>query len=201
MAVFSAVTHKFAASLAGPVAFILSSLDLELTHGCTLSVQDDGVQEAEKRSREGGCKLTKKILVLVLAVLAMIGQAAFAVGPEEGTEMKIKITAGGRTLTATLEDNPTSRALMEKLPLTLPMMDLYGREMCYHFAEPLPTGMLTSKGYAVGDLAYWPPRHSLVILYRQNGEHFERQHMGHIDSGVGLFEGIGDTEVLFETAE
>ena len=64
--------------------------------------------------------MTKRILVLVLAVLTVIGQATFAVGSEEGTEMKIKITAGGRTLTATLEDNPTSRALMEKLPLTLP---------------------------------------------------------------------------------
>lgn len=57
---------------------------------------------------------------------------------------------------------------------------------------------MRSDGYEVGDLAYWPPRHSFVILYEQNGEQFERQHLGHIDSGVEVFESTGDVDVTFE---
>ena len=121
--------------------------------------------------------------------------------PANAEEMKIKITAGGKTLTATLEDNPTSRAFMAKLPLTLPMLDLYGREMCYHFDSALPTDKLTSTNYEVGELIYWPPRHSFVILYKQNGERFERQHVGCVDSGVEIFDGMGDADVLFEAAK
>lgn len=136
-------------------------------------------------------------ILLFIGIVVILGGSVFA-AEGRAEEMKIKITAGGKTLTATLEDNPTSRAFMAKLPLTLPMMDLYGREMCYRFDDALPTGPLTSKGYEVGDLAYWPPRHSFVILYKQNGERFERQHMGRVDSGVELFDGISDTDVLFE---
>lgn len=117
------------------------------------------------------------------------------------SEIKVKITVGDQELTATLENNATSRAFAEMLPLTLPMMDLYSREMCYRFDEELPTDTLRSDGYAVGDLAYWPPGHSFVILYEQNGEQFSRQHLGHIESGVEIFDGIGDVDVTFELSE
>lgn len=119
---------------------------------------------------------------------------------QEGEEnMQIKITVGDTELFATLEDNATTRALIEQMPMTLSMDDLYGREMCYRYgANALPTDNMHSDGYEVGDIAYWPPRGSLVILYAQNGEQFERQHLGHIESGVEIFETTGDTDVTFE---
>lgn len=117
-------------------------------------------------------------------------------------EVRIKITVGDTQLYATLENNATTKALVEQMPLTLSMQDLYDREMCYRFgANALPTDSLRSDGYAVGDIAYWPPRGSLVILYAQNGEQFERAHLGHIDSGVELFENTGDVDVTFELAD
>lgn len=114
---------------------------------------------------------------------------------------KMKITVNGRTLTATLEDNVTARAIAERLPMTLPMMDLYGREMCYRFQEALPTNNVRTRGYGVGEIVYYPPMHSFVIMYRQNGEHFQMQSIGKIDSGVEMFNGIGNVEVRFEKAE
>lgn len=119
---------------------------------------------------------------------------------EKGEEtMQIKITVGNTELYATLEDNATTRALIEQMPMTLSMSDLYGREMCYRYgANALPTDSLRSDGYEIGDIAYWPPRGSLVILYEQNGEQFERQHLGHIDSGVEVFKSTGDADVTFE---
>ena len=117
-------------------------------------------------------------------------------------EMRVNITVGDTVLTAVLEDNAATRAWTEQMPVTLPMMDLYGREMCYRYgAGTFPTDELRSDGYEVGDLAYWPPMGSLVILYKQNGERFERQHLGHIDGGVEVFDGIGDVDVTFELAE
>lgn len=116
--------------------------------------------------------------------------------------MKIKIMVGDTELFATLEDNATTQAIIEQMPMTLPMMDLYGREMCYRYgAYALPTDNLQSDGYEVGDIAYWAPGGSLVILYKQNGEQFERQHLGHIDSGVEVFENTGDADVTFEVVD
>ena len=146
----------------------------------------------------------KHVIMLIIAIIVnvasvAVSDTAFAAASNE--DLRIKLTVNGKTLTATLEDNPTSRAFVAKLPLTLQMMDLYGREMCYRFDEALPTEKLTSSNYKVGDLAYWPPRHSFVILYEQNGERFQRQHLGRVDSGVEIFNGIGDVDVLFERLE
>ena len=120
----------------------------------------------------------------------------------EMKEIKIRITVGGRQLTATLENNATTRAIVEQMPMTLHMMDLYGREMCYRYgAYALPTDNMRDDNYAVGDIAYWAPGGSLVILYEQNGEEFSRQHLGHIDSGVEVFKTTGDADVTFELME
>lgn len=117
----------------------------------------------------------------------------------EVSEVKVRITVGDTELIATLENNATTQAIVEQMPMTLPMMDLYGREMCYRYgAYALPTDDMRSDGYEVGDIAYWAPGGSLVILYAQNGEQFERQHLGHIDSGVEVFENTGDVDVTFE---
>ncbi len=116
--------------------------------------------------------------------------------------IKIRITVGATELYAELENNATTSALIEQMPMTLPMQDLYGREMCNRYgADALPTDELRSDRYEVGDIAYWPPSGSLVILYAQNGEQFARQHLGHIESGVEIFETTGDVDVTFDIIE
>lgn len=62
----------------------------------------------------------------------------------EAASMRIIITVGDTELTAALDDNATTRAWMEEMPMG-----------------------------------------SLVLLYEQNGEQFERQHIGHIESSGG----------------
>lgn len=114
---------------------------------------------------------------------------------------KMRITVNSHTLTATLENNVTAQAFAAKLPITLPMMDLYGREMCYRFPEALPTDNARTRGYEVGEIVYYPPMHSFVIMYEQNGEHFQMQSIGRVEGNVGIFDGIGDVDVRFEKAE
>lgn len=113
--------------------------------------------------------------------------------------LKVKITVGDTVLIADMENNSAVQEFVKKMPLTLPMLDLYGREMCYRFGRGgLPVDRETSERYEVGDVAYWPPAGSLVILYEQNGERFSRQHLGHIESGTEIFKTTGDVDVTFE---
>ena len=112
---------------------------------------------------------------------------------------QIRIKVGNHELTATLLDNATTRAFVDMLPITLTMLDLYGREMCYRFPEALPADEARRSGYDVGDIAYWTPRHSFVIFYEQNGEIIGNlQKIGRIHSDVDLFARTGDTDVTFE---
>ena len=113
-------------------------------------------------------------------------------------DMKIKMIFGNKVLTATLSNNATSRAFVEKLPITLPMLDLYSREMCYRFPDALPANEATTRGYEVGEIVYYPPRNSFVIMYAQNGERFQMQTIGRVDSNVEAFRNIGNIDVRFE---
>lgn len=114
-------------------------------------------------------------------------------------QVEVRITFDDTELFATFENNSTAQAIIEQMPMELPMLDLYNREMCYRFdAYALPTDELRNDAYEVGDIVYWPPRGSFVILYGQNGEQFERQQVGHIESGIEQFKNAGDTTVTFE---
>ncbi|MBR2670843.1 MAG: hypothetical protein IKE27_01440 [Oscillospiraceae bacterium] len=116
--------------------------------------------------------------------------------------MVVRITVGERSITAELNDNDAAKALWDQLPLTLPMMNLYGREMCYRMGKgALPDKDAADAGYEIGDISYWPPAGSLVILYKQNGEVFEQVKIGHTDDDVSFFDGMEDTDIIFERVE
>jgi formylglycine-generating enzyme required for sulfatase activity len=140
--------------------------------------------------------MEKKIIFVLLMLVATTNTFAFAANQAMEFSMKIQITMDDNTsLTATLFDNKTTRAFIKKLPLTIKLTDLYSREMCYRFHEELPTDNVEETGYDVGEIIYWPPRHSFVIMYAQNGEQFSMQKMGRIDAGVEIFEKTGDVTV------
>ena len=117
---------------------------------------------------------------------------------ESMTTYQIRITVGNHELTATLQDNATTRAFVDMLPVTLLMLDLYGREMCYRFPDALPTDDVNTCGYEVGEIVYYPPMDSFVILYAQNGERFSMQKLGKVNGDVSVFDGIGNVDVYFE---
>ena len=119
----------------------------------------------------------------------------------DGSVTRIKITVNGKTLYATFDDNATSRAIIAQMPMTLPMLDLYGDEMCYRYPNALPTDNVQSYVHKKGEIFYWPPRHSFVIRYVATSERLDIQHIGQIESGVEIFDGIGDVNVKFELAE
>jgi hypothetical protein len=143
-------------------------------------------------------RMKKYAILMSLVPVMILGLTAYSADFDTITEKKVKITVGEHVLTGTFDNNVTARALLEKFPLTIPMMDLYSREMCYHFPDALPTDNVRTTGYEVGEIIYWPPQHSLVIMYAQNGERFDMQKIGRVDSGVEVFRKTGDENVTFE---
>ncbi|MGA3891800.1 cyclophilin-like fold protein [Ralstonia nicotianae] len=141
-----------------------------------------------------------KMKMLAMTFMALLPMSVMAAdGGGGGSGIKVKVTAGKRVLTATFIDNATTRALVAMFPLTVPMMDLYSRELVYRFPEALPANEKRTSGYEVGDIVYWAPRHSFVIMYAQNGERIsDLQKIGRIDSGVEVLGGMSNTDVTFE---
>ena len=112
---------------------------------------------------------------------------------------KVTINMNGQTLEADFNNSDTAQALLNHFPLNVKMMNLYSREMTYRFNEKLPAKKAKTSGYKVGDIAYWTPRHSFVIFYKQTGEIIsDLQIVGHISSDVSIFDGVGNTTMKFK---
>ena len=87
---------------------------------------------------------------------------------QEGTPIRIRI--GHHTLDATVWDNPTGRALLEQLPLTLSFEDLNGEEKVGHLEHGLSMeGMPGGDDPQVGDLGYYAPWGNVVLYYGDVG--------------------------------
>ena len=71
--------------------------------------------------------------------------------------------------------------------------------MVFRFDDPLPASEPGTSGYEVGDIVYWTPQNSFVIMYEQNGEIIANlQKVGRIESGVEVFKRSGNVNVTFE---
>jgi len=118
---------------------------------------------------------------------------------EKMSEIRMRITVGNQVFIASLVDNATTSSLIEMLPVTLPMMDLYSKGLVYRFPEELPANEGQTSGYEVGDISYWTPGHSFIIFYAQNRETISNlQKIGHIDFGAEILDGIGSVDVTFK---
>jgi hypothetical protein len=118
--------------------------------------------------------------------------------------MKIKMVISGKTLTATLPDNPTARDFASLLPLKLSMDDLFGREKFAHLPKALSEKGPRTRSYQVGDIAYWSPAHDVAIYYQQDGESIPSPgiiSIGKIDAGTEAFNVPGSLKVTIEIAK
>ena len=77
--------------------------------------------------------------------------------------MKIRITVGDVSVTATLRDTELARAIYEALPFDLPYTT-WGDEI--YFGIPVHEDISNGQEIVeVGDLGYWPPGHAFCIFY------------------------------------
>jgi len=92
--------------------------------------------------------------------------SASDVHPPFDATTDIRILIDGRSVRAQLADNPTARALADRLPLTLSFRDLNGVEKIAKLADPLTTdGVPDGADPDIADIGYYAPTQDLVLYY------------------------------------
>ena len=115
------------------------------------------------------------------------------------SSMKLKITVGTNTFTATLFNNATVNAFKARLPLTLDMTDLNGNEKYFDLPNNLTTNASNPGTIQAGDLMLYGSN-TLVLFYKSFSTSYRYARMGRIDDTSGLIAalGSGNVTVRFE---
>ena len=110
--------------------------------------------------------------------------------PNAGTP--ITITAGDRTITATLNNSDVAQDFAETLPVTLPWFRNLDIEYITELSAPMTeTGPFYTDVQA-GDLVYYNPLDSITIIYAPTSSVPTLTKMGEITSDLSVFEDLPD---------
>lgn len=113
--------------------------------------------------------------------------------PQSGEQsMKVKITAGGKSFTADIEDSETGKAFLGKLPLTLEMSELNGNEK-YCYGVSLPKNDRHYDSIQAGDLMLYSG--NCVVLFYGSAGGYSYTRIGKLASTSGLSEALGNGNV------
>lgn len=163
----------------------------------------------------------KKLLILMLALTSLLSLTACgatdktaavsksatiqtaAATNQKGTgesDMKIRLTAGGVVLTATIPDSPIGRDFVSLLPLKLTLKDYAETEKIVYLPRKLSIdGAPAGFDPSVGDLTYFAPWGNLAIFYKDYGYAHGLIPLGRIESGIDKLVQIkGEVEVNIE---
>ena len=114
--------------------------------------------------------------------------------------MKIRLTVGDRSTTATLVDSPTSGDFLRMLPLTIKLEDYAGTEKIAYLDRRLsPEGAPAGFDPSVGDITYYAPWGNLALFYRDFGYAKGLIKLGSVDDGMGVFNVPGSVTVTIES--
>lgn len=105
----------------------------------------------------------------------------------------------GTAITATLDDNETSRDFVSLLPLTLTLKDYAANEKISDLPKRLSTeGAPQGSDPSVGDIAYYAPWGNLALFHKDLGYSIGLVKLGTIDSGVEALSRPGPLKVTIE---
>jgi hypothetical protein len=115
-------------------------------------------------------------------------------GNNNSESMKIQIRIGTTTFTATLADNPTAKAFMEMLPLSINMVDLHRNEKYYDLPNNLPTDTYRPGTIRTGDIMLWGTN-TLVLFYKTFSSSYSYTRIGSVDNTTELETMLGSSNV------
>lgn len=116
--------------------------------------------------------------------------------------MKIRLTANGKTVIATLIDNAASRDFRSLLPLTLTLEDYAATEKIAYLPRKLSTqGVPPGFDPCVADVTYYAPWGNLAIFHKDAPYANGLVQLGRIDSGLELLSVPGQVRVTIEAAD
>lgn len=126
-------------------------------------------------------------------------QSTFSPSIELNMNNKISVKVGNKTFTATLLDNPTSKAFVAQLPLSINMIELNNNEKYAQLPKSVPTNASVPSRIEAGDLMMYGSS-TLVLFYKGFNTSYSYTKIGKIDDITGLTTalGVGDVKVSFE---
>jgi len=149
------------------------------------------------------------VIALVAHALSDVGLIGSAVAqqlPNASNQnidmMKIRIDIDGRTITATLDENPTAREFAALLPLTLTLTDYGSTEKIADLPRKLTTNR-APVGFepTIGTIAYYAPWGNLA-LFRKNFRYSEGLiRLGYIESGGETLNETGALRVVITAVD
>lgn len=116
------------------------------------------------------------------------------VAPDETIVPHLVIQAGEKIFTAKLDDNPSTQALLAKLPLTIEMSEINGNEKYYYFPDSLPTNSQEVGRVKSGDLMLYGSD-CLVLFYEGFPTSYSYTRLGSLDDATGLAAALGRGKV------
>lgn len=117
---------------------------------------------------------------------------------ENNTAMKINITVGGRTITATMEDNAAARDLSSRLPLEITLNDYNNTTEKIFYPDPALKTEGVKRGCAPvpGDITIYAPWGNVAIFCKNWSYSNDLIKIGHIDGdGISALTVSGDVKV------
>ena len=140
----------------------------------------------------------KRAIGLILAGIAaflLVSGAKCENSPStEKTMPEIRITIGGKTFSATLENTRAAAEFVKMLPLTLRMNELNGNEKYIGLSEKLPADPSCPGRIRSGELMLYG-RSTLVLFYESFPTSYSYTRIGKIADVKGLKEAVGDREI------
>ena len=113
--------------------------------------------------------------------------------------MKLKLTIGTYTFTATLYNKATVAAFKSRLPMTINMQELNGNEKYFDLPDNLPANASNPGTIQTGDLMLYGSN-TLVLFYKSFSTSYSYTRLGRVDNTSGLTAalGPGNITVKFE---
>ena len=118
-----------------------------------------------------------------------------------GISMKIKISVGNRTITATMEDNAAGRDFLSRLPLEVTLNDYNNATEKIFYPDPVLTTEGVTRGCAPtpGDITIYVPWGNVAIFCKSWSQSNDLIKIGRIDGdGIEALNIGGDIVVKFE---
>ena len=136
----------------------------------------------------------QQILRLLVSVIILSTPTALALETET---MQIKI--GDKEYSVVLNDNNTTKALRELLPMTVTMAEFNGNEKYYLLHNSLPSRPEHIGQIKSGDIMLFGDD-SLVVFYKDFKTTYSYTRIGHIENAADLEQtlGRGSVTITFE---
>ena len=106
----------------------------------------------------------------------------------------MNLIIGNQTYQVRLEDNATSKALVEMLPLSIKMTELNGNEKYCYLDQSLPTNASRVTQIKAGDVMLYG-NNCLVVFYQSFSSGYAYTRIGRIENVSNLAATLGSSSV------